>query len=79
LDALNRGIAFAALSATIIEVLQGIIGNGHSFHWYELLVKLLLILVGFMFGLDARFERNLSLGTFKITLLTERVETKQSA
>ena len=78
LNDLNRGIGFATLSAAMIEVLQGMIGNGHSFHWYELLAKLLVILVGFMFGLDARFERRLSLGAFQVTLLADRVDNKRS-
>ncbi len=79
LNNLNRGIGFAALSAAIIEVLQGLIGNGHSFHWYELLAKLSFILIGFMIGLDARFERVLSVGALKIPLLSDGAESKPAA
>lgn len=71
LNRLTRGIAFAALSAAAVELLQGLIGNGHSFHWYELLVKLLLVLAGFMIGLDARFEHAIALGPLKIQLPSE--------
>jgi hypothetical protein len=56
MNAMNRGIAFATVSAAIIEVLQTFIGNGHSFHWYELVVKLFIILFGFSFGLTVRLE-----------------------
>jgi hypothetical protein len=72
LNALNRGIAFAALSATLIEVLQGLIGNGHSFHWYELIVKLFIIFGGFSFGLVARFDGAISLGVVEIMLLSKK-------
>src|ERR1700744_5697120 len=40
LNALSRGIGFAAACALLVEVLQGIIGSGHSFHLYELAAKL---------------------------------------
>lgn len=63
---LNRGIAFAAVSATAVELLQGIIGNGHSFHLYELTTKWIVIGLGFMFGLDARCEGTLELGVLHI-------------
>jgi hypothetical protein len=67
---LNRGIAFAASSAILIELLQGIVSNGHSFHWYELLAKLVLLLFGFGFGLDARAEQLISFGFLQIELST---------
>ena len=66
---LNRGIAFAAVSAALIEGLQGLVGNGHSFHWYELVAKLIVILFGFVLGLDARYERDLSIGVFQVSPL----------
>ena len=71
LNGLNWGIGFAALSAAAIEILQGLIGNGHSFHWYELLVKLGVILAGFAFGLDARSDREITLGPLQITLIPD--------
>ena len=75
---LNRGIAFAAVSAAAVEVLQGLIGNGHSFHVYELAVKLGIILFGFMMGLDARFEGALSLGILQITLVAPERSRQRS-
>jgi hypothetical protein len=66
---LNRGILFAALSAALVEVLQGLIGNGHSFHVYELVFKLGIILFGFMMGLDARFEGEVGVGSFRVNLV----------
>jgi hypothetical protein len=61
-NALNRGILYAALSALLVESAQAVIGNGHRFHWYELLIKLVLLLVGFTLALDARYERAIRLG-----------------
>jgi hypothetical protein len=69
LNALSRGIAFAAICATVVEVLQGLIGNGHSFHFYELAVKLSIILFGFMVGLEARYEGKMTLGILRIILI----------
>jgi len=71
LSALNRGLAFAAVSAAVVEILQGFVGNGHSFHWYELAVKWVVIAVGFMFGLDARCERALDLGPLHVTFISD--------
>lgn len=71
MSAMNRGIAFATLSSAVIECLQVLIGNGHRFHWYEMSIKLIVILFGFMFGLDARLEKSFSLGGFQVTLLSE--------
>jgi hypothetical protein len=68
LSSLNRGIGFALLSTTIIEALQGLIGNGHRFHWYELLVKLVVIFIGFAFGLEARSEKEIIWGSLRIGL-----------
>jgi hypothetical protein len=73
-NALNRGILLAAISATCVESLQGILRYGHSFHWYELLVKLALILLGFALALDARYERRISIGKITIRLLGEKLE-----
>jgi hypothetical protein len=70
---LNRGIAFAVSSATLIELLQGLLSNGHSFHWYELLIKLVLLLFGFGLGLDARGEQVISFWFVRISLLANDV------
>jgi hypothetical protein len=73
-NALNRGILLAAISATCVESLQGILRHGHSFHWYELAVKLALILLGFALALDARYEHAISIGSLHIRLIGEHVE-----
>ena len=73
-NALNRGILLAAISAGCVESLQGILHYGHSFHWYELLVKLMLILLGFALALDARYERRISIGKTCIRLVGEKLE-----
>ena len=68
-NALNRGILLAAISAAAVESLQGVLHHGHSFHWYELLIKLALILLGFALALDARYERKISIGPVHIQLV----------
>jgi hypothetical protein len=73
-NALNRGMLLATISATGVESLQGLLHNGHSFHWYELIVKLLLILTGFAAALDARYERTLSIGPIHIHLVADHLE-----
>ena len=78
LNALSRGIGFAAVCATVVEVLQGLIGNGHSFHFYELAVKLTIILFGFMVGLEARYKGAMTLGILRIVLIPDRVHRSQA-
>jgi hypothetical protein len=75
-NALNRGILLAAVSAMGVEVLQGIIGRGHSFHWYEMLLKLGLILFGFALALDARYDRQISAGPIHISLTGDHLDLK---
>jgi hypothetical protein len=74
-NALTRGIMLAFVSAMCVETLQGLIGRGHSFHWYEMLLKLGLILLGFNFALDHRYERQISLGPLHIRLTGEHLQS----
>lgn len=67
-NALNRGMMLAAVSATFVESMQGLLHHGHSFHWYELLVKLALIFLGFALALDVRYEGGIEFGSVHITL-----------
>jgi len=70
-NALNRGLLYAALSAAFVESMQAVVNRGHSghaFHWYELVVKLVLILFGFSIGLDIRYERQIKLGPVQLIL-----------
>jgi hypothetical protein len=69
-NALNRGILLATISATCVESLQGLVRHGHSFHWYEMAVKLVLILLGFAFGLDACYDRMISIGRLRVHLVS---------
>lgn len=68
---LNRGILFAALSACFVESMQGVVRHGHSFHWYELIIKLLIILLGFSLALTARYDREVSIGPLRIRLMDD--------
>jgi hypothetical protein len=70
-NALNRGLLYAALSAAFVETMQAIVNRGHSghaFHWYELVVKLVLILFGFSIGLDIRYESQITIGPIQFLL-----------
>jgi hypothetical protein len=73
-NALNRGILLAAGSASFVEGLQGILGHGHAFHWHELLVKLALILLGFIAGLEAVHDREISIGRLRIRLARDHFD-----
>jgi len=72
-NALNRGIIFAALSACGVETVQAIWGHGHSFHWYELIVKLGLILFGFALALNDRYDHEINIGPIRIRLIGEHL------
>jgi hypothetical protein len=73
-NALNRGILLATISAVCVESLQGLLHHGHSFHWYELGVKLLLIFVGFALALEARYNGKISIGPINISLIGQEME-----
>lgn len=67
-NSLTLGVIFAAISAAIVEALQGL-SHGHRFSWFELIAKLCLIFIGFAFALDARYERAIRLGPLRIALV----------
>jgi hypothetical protein len=78
LNGLNRGIVFAMVSASMIELLQRLIRSGHSFHWYELVLKIACISIGLIISLDVRYHRALSLGPFKVEIVCERIFGKRT-
>jgi hypothetical protein len=66
---LTYGLIMAAISAFIVELLQGfLVFTGHSFGWFELIAKLFLIFVGFMKGLDARYEGAIRIGSVNLPI-----------
>ncbi len=75
-NALNRGILLATISAACVESLQGLLRGGHSFHVYELLIKLCLMLFGFALALDARYERGVSIGRLQIRFTGDHIERR---
>lgn len=76
---LNRGFLIAILSATFVESLQGAIRRGHSFHWYELGLKLVTIMGGFALALEARYDHRIPLGrSLKIILFEEEPRAARS-
>ena len=69
---LNSRILAATLSAVAIEALQGLVRHGHSFHWYEVALKLLVIFIGFSCGIVARYDRGVSLGRLHVLFTSNR-------
>jgi len=67
---LNLGFVFAAVSAAFVELVQRFIGNGHASTWIELFAKLLIIAFGFVLALNARYERTVGVGRFRVRLVS---------
>jgi hypothetical protein len=66
---LTYGLVIAAVSASIVEGIQGsLVFTGHSFGWLELGAKLFLIFIGFVKGLDARYEGAIRFGRWTLTI-----------
>jgi hypothetical protein len=66
---LTYGLVIAAVSALLVELLQGwLVFTGHSFRWLELFAKLFLIFVGFMKGLNARYEGVIRIGSLSLPI-----------
>ena len=66
---LTYGLVIAAFSALLVELLQGwLVFTGHSFGWLELAAKLFLIFVGFMKGLNARYEGAVRIGSLSLPI-----------
>jgi hypothetical protein len=63
----------AALSATSVEILQGFF-RGHRFSFFELMLKLVIIFLGFAFALNARYDQKISLGAWQIQLRSEHFD-----
>jgi hypothetical protein len=72
-NALNRGLLFAGASAASVELLQGLIGNGHRFSWLELVAKLAIIAFGFVLALDTRYEREIAIVGLRLRLVSEKL------
>jgi hypothetical protein len=68
LTTLIRNMSIALGSAVTVEVLQTVVHHGHSFHWHELIVKVLLVTGGFCLALVVRYERVISAGRLSIRL-----------
>jgi hypothetical protein len=69
-NSVTLGLIFGTFSAMLVESAQAAgISSGHSFSWLELGAKLCLVFVGFALALDARYERRIKLGSFRIALI----------
>ena len=71
LNGLGIGVLVSFTCAALIEGIQTALHNGHSFHWYELAGKVVLITLGFALALERRYERRMSVGPFAIQLAYE--------
>ena len=72
-NSLNLGLLFAAASAASVELLQGVIGNGHAFSGIELFAKLVIIAFGFVLALDARYEHAVAIGRLRLWFVSEHL------
>ncbi len=70
-DSLGFGILVAVLMTMLIEAIQAPI-MGHSFSWLELGAKVLIIFLGFLLGLNARYDQQISFGPLRVNLLPSR-------
>jgi hypothetical protein len=64
----HRGFIVVAACSCVFEILQTFISHGHAFHWYEMILKVVLILVGFAAALEARDEQRILDGPVRIQL-----------
>jgi hypothetical protein len=71
-DSINRGLIFAAVSATVVEVSQ-IFVAGHRFSVFELLAKLALIVIGFVFAMNALYERTIRVFGIEIRFVSDHL------
>jgi L-asparagine transporter-like permease len=66
----HRGLFVVALCSCLFEVLQSLVSQGHAFHWYEMILKMILIIFGFAVALEARDERRILHGPMRIRLVS---------
>ena len=72
LNGIGLSLSISLLSAGLIEILGGWLENSHSFHWYEMAGKLLLITIGFSLALDFRYQQKLKLGPLQLTFSSDK-------
>ena len=66
----HRGFIAVAACSCGFEVLQSLVSQGHAFHWYEMILKMVLIIIGFGVALEARDERRILHGPIRIRLVS---------
>jgi glycopeptide antibiotics resistance protein len=70
-NSLNRGLIISLFSAAVIEGIQLFV-RGHRFEIVELLLKGVLIMLGFTLGLMPRHNKQLSLLGLQVRLISAR-------
>jgi hypothetical protein len=67
---LGRGVAFGLLSTAGIESVQNFI-EGHHFSFFEMGVKLAILMVGFGLALLTRYDKHIRVGPVWVDLVDE--------
>ncbi len=67
---LGRGVVFGLATTAGIESIQGMI-EGHRFSFFEMVVKLALVMIGFGLALLARYDKRVHVGRLHIGLYDE--------
>ncbi len=67
---LGWGVAFGLATTAGIESIQGLI-EGHRFSFFEMFVKLALVMVGFGLALLARYDKRIHVGPLYVGLYDE--------
>ncbi len=75
-DSMNRGLGFAAVSATLVEVSQIFI-PGHRFSILELLAKLALIFLGFIVSMNMLYERKIRIFGLEIRFVSSHLTPRE--
>ena len=70
-NSLNRGLAISLVSAAVIEGIQTFV-MGHRFELLELLLKGILIMLGFTLGILRRHDEQISLLGIQVRLIPVR-------
>ncbi len=71
LNGIGSALSISFGTALVVETFQGFLHNGHVFHWYELVGKLALIVLGFAIALECRYEGKLHFGFLRLNFSQE--------
>lgn len=75
-NSLVQWLTMMVVLAALVEVVQGVIASGHSASVIEAFGKVSLIVIGFGLGLDARYDRAISIGPLHLQLRSEHLSQR---